>query len=71
MSSTKILKMAVLVGTLAIGQIVQTSLAQTTAGQIAQKVGQAAEKVAGQVMSGNKTGNQTLTKQLVEDSKVR
>ena len=50
---------AVMVGTLAIGQILQTAMAQTTAGQMGQKVGQAAEKIAGQVMSGNKTGNQT------------
>ena len=43
----------VIVGTLAIGQILQTTLAQTTAGQIGQKVGQAAQKMAGQVMSDN------------------
>ncbi len=46
----------VIVGTLAIGQILQTTLAQTTAGQIGQKVGQAAQKMAGQVMSDNQTG---------------
>jgi hypothetical protein len=50
----------VMVGTLAIGQILQTTLAQTTAGQIGQKVGQAAQKMAGQVMSGNQTANQTV-----------
>jgi hypothetical protein len=50
----------VMVGTLAIGQILQTTLAQTTTGQIGQKVGQAAQKMAGQVMSGNQTANQTV-----------
>jgi hypothetical protein len=45
---------------LAIGQILQTTLAQTTAGQIGQKVGQAAQKMAGQVMSDNQTANQTV-----------
>jgi hypothetical protein len=50
----------VIVGTLAIGQILQTTLAQTTAGQIGQKVGQAAQKMAGQVMSDNQTANQTV-----------
>jgi hypothetical protein len=50
----------VLVGTLAIGQIVQTSMAQTTAGQIGQKVGEAAKSMAGKVMGGNQTANQTV-----------
>ena len=44
---------------MAIGQLLQTSLAQTTGGQLGQKVGQAAEKMQGQAMGGNKTGNQT------------
>ena len=50
---------AVLVGTLATNQIIQISLAQTTTGQLGQKVGQAAKSMAGQAMSGNQTGNQT------------
>jgi len=42
----------VMAGTLVIGQILQTTLAQTTAGPIGQKVGQ--------VMSGNQTANKTV-----------
>ena len=50
----------VMAGTLVIGQILQTTLAQTTAGPIGQKVGQAAQKIAGQVTSGNQTANKTV-----------
>lgn len=50
---------AVMVGTLVTGQILQTSLAQTTGGQLGQKVGQAAKTMVGKVVGGNKTGNQT------------
>lgn len=55
-----LLTIIIVMGTLVIGQILQTTLAQTTAGPIGQKVGQAAQKIAGQVMSGNQTANKTV-----------